>query len=383
MGTMQPSQTARSERQASCDHPATRVSPTRVSATRVSQEPIVVGLVNNMPDAALRATERQYCALLSQASRGVVVRLKLFSPPDPSRSPATASHIARYYEDYSDLLANPPDGLIVTGTEPRAARLQHEPFWPALSQLADWVLGSGVPSIWSCLAAHAAVLRSDGIDRVALPAKLSGVYECRIDSAAHGFVRGAPDRWTVPHSRLNGLEERALAAAGYVILSRSDETGPDIFIREGRALSVFFQGHPEYGPSALPGEYRRDVARYLRGERALYPDVPRGCFNVQTASRLAELRAQAERRRTSARIAEVTALTAGASQHSAWSLTAVGLYTNWLMFLDERRSCARLERQDALTPWPAPLLKSTQDAVPCSPFNAPLQHAQPPSSAYL
>ena len=40
---------------------------------------IHVGLVNNMPDAALRATELQFARLLKAAAGNLDVRLRLFS----------------------------------------------------------------------------------------------------------------------------------------------------------------------------------------------------------------------------------------------------------------------------------------------------------------
>jgi hypothetical protein len=40
---------------------------------------LTIGLVNNMPDAACEATERQFLRLLRAASNDVVVLLKLFS----------------------------------------------------------------------------------------------------------------------------------------------------------------------------------------------------------------------------------------------------------------------------------------------------------------
>src|SRR4029077_6049200 len=43
---------------------------------------IDIGLVNNMPSAALEATERQFCARLNAAADGTVVRLTLYALPD-------------------------------------------------------------------------------------------------------------------------------------------------------------------------------------------------------------------------------------------------------------------------------------------------------------
>src|SRR5271165_932147 len=97
---------------------------TALAIRRSCRAPLVIGLVNNMPNLALRATERQFCALLSAASHDFVIRLKLFSLPEIPRSDATLAHIDRYYDHISELKEDPPDGLIVTGTEPRARHLK-------------------------------------------------------------------------------------------------------------------------------------------------------------------------------------------------------------------------------------------------------------------
>ena len=48
-----------------------------------------VGLINNMPDAALESTERQFIELLNAAASNVAVRLKLYSSPEVPRSCTT------------------------------------------------------------------------------------------------------------------------------------------------------------------------------------------------------------------------------------------------------------------------------------------------------
>jgi homoserine O-succinyltransferase/O-acetyltransferase len=299
---------------------------------------IVIGLVNNMPDAALRATERQFCDLLSAASSDFVVRLKLFSLPEIERSHAMRSHIARYYDDFCELDDDPPDGLIVTGMEPRASTLTAEPHWSALAKLVEWVRDNGVPTVWSCMAAHVAVMRRDGIERQPLGRKVSGLFECDIDSAAHEILSGTPERWRVPHSRYNGLRESELIARGYEIVSCSAEAGPDIFLKRDHELSIFFQSHPEYTASALLGEYRRDVTRFLGGEWDAYPDIPHGYFSTQAQVRLDALRERAEQERTSDILGELSQLLSGASQQASWRPTAVRIYNNWLTYLDDRRT---------------------------------------------
>ena len=71
----------------------------------------------------------------------------------------------------------------------------------------------------------------------------------------------------MPHSRWNELPVDALRQAGYTLLSWSDATGADTFVKERGSLLLFFQGHPEYEGTTLLKEYRRDVGRYLTPNR--------------------------------------------------------------------------------------------------------------------
>src|SRR5271168_2952849 len=50
--------------------------------------PIVIGLVNNMPDAALQATERQFCDLMTEAARDLLIWVSFFSTPERGRTEA-------------------------------------------------------------------------------------------------------------------------------------------------------------------------------------------------------------------------------------------------------------------------------------------------------
>ena len=254
-------------------------------------DPIVIGLVNNMPDAALQTTERQFRELLFASSHNSV-RLRFFSLPELPRAEAGRSHISQHYEDISELWTSHLDGLIVTGTEPRAAALADEPYWPTLTKLVDWADDHAISTVWSCLAAHAAVLHIDGISRRAFREKLSGVFDCT-KATDHTIVEGAPSRWRVPHSRYNELPEDALASSGYRILSRLSGTGADMFVKQRKTLFLFVQGHLEYDPGALLREYRRDVRRFLAGERDTYPEMPCGYFDEDAAAAFAAFRRQA------------------------------------------------------------------------------------------
>jgi homoserine O-succinyltransferase len=304
--------------------PAT--TPTRLGAAAAAC--IDIGLVNNMPDAALEKTERQFIGLLNAAAGDRRIRLKLFSLPEIARAGSASDRLQRRYAPIDALWDSPLDGLIVTGTEPRAPDLRDEPYWRTLIKIVDWAEANTKSTIWSCLAAHAAVLHMDGIRRHALAEKCFGTFDCA-RSANHAIMTGLPARLPIPHSRWNELHEEELAAAGYSVLTRSDQAGVDMFARQGNSLFVFFQGHPEYEAHTLLGEYRRDVRRFLRGDRATYPSIPRDYFDERTARRLAQfrLRALADRREA---LIEAFPGCSEESLQAPWRPAAERLMSTWL-----------------------------------------------------
>jgi homoserine O-succinyltransferase/O-acetyltransferase len=301
-------------------------APTRVRATAV--ETIEIGLINNMPDAALEQTERQFIGLLNAGAGERRIRLTMFSLPEVVRAGAARERVELHYAPIEELWDSRLDGLIVTGTEPRAPDLRDEPYWQTLSKIIDWAEANTRSTIWSCLGAHAAVLHMDGIGRHPLPDKCFGVFDSS-RNAGHTLLRGLPARIPIPHSRWNELREEELTAAGYTVLTRSDEAGVDMFARQGNSLFVFFQGHPEYEARTLLGEYRRDVRRFLRGERETYPSLPRDYFDADTTRQLEafRLRALADRREA---LIETFLTCSEQSLQAPWRPAAERLMANWL-----------------------------------------------------
>jgi homoserine O-succinyltransferase/O-acetyltransferase len=303
---------------------------------------LTIGLVNNMPDAACEATERQFLKILRAASSDVIVRLKLFSIGTVPRSQTTRAELAARYRDLADLWNAPLDGLIVTGTEPVAADLKDEPYWNALCDLVDWSCHNTISVVWSCLAAHAAVLYADGIARERLPAKLSGVFDCEV-AGGHPLLSGMAAPLRVPHSRLNDLPEAALRANGYRVLSRSDAAGVDTFTKEpdGGSLFVFLQGHPEYDADTLLREYRRDVGRFLRGEMSAFPQAPQNYLNSAASFLADDFRTRATAEGRSGLLGEFPFDGLAAGIRDGWHDTAVGIYRNWITYLKDQKKNRR------------------------------------------
>ncbi len=294
---------------------------------------ITIGLVNNMPDTALESTETQFSALLQAAAGARSVRLRYSSFPELPRGNDARARIARSYWPIDTLLAEAPHALIVTGTEPIAPRLSDEPYWPRLAALLDWADRHAAASIWSCLAAHAAVEHFDGIARRRLPEKRCGVYAHSL-LPGHALLEGVTAPLPMPHSRWNELPIDALRAAGYAVLSFAPETGADAFVRHERSLMLFFQGHPEYEDTTLLKEYRRDVGRYLNAQQAHYPTMPRGYLSPEAVALLEGFKERALAQRTAELLSQFPFAAVAAALTNSWQPAAVTIYRNWLDFIE-------------------------------------------------
>jgi len=186
------------------------------------------------------------------------------------------------------------------------------------------------------LAAHAGILHFDGIVRRPLDGKRFGVFEC-VRVSDHPLTATAPSRLHMPHSRWNEIPEEALMACGYRVLTRSEDAGVDAFVKQRKSLFVFFQGHPEYEAVTLLLEYRRDIGRFLRGERDTYPPMPEGYFDEDTVEALTRLHERALADRREELLGEFPTAMAVGKVTNTWRSTAVSLYRNWLLYIRQQK----------------------------------------------
>jgi homoserine O-succinyltransferase/O-acetyltransferase len=301
-----------------------------------SSRNLTIGLINNMPDSALEATERQFISLLDLASEGFTIRVILYSLPGVSRSGASAGRVSEFYTSTENLPGSQLDGLIVTGREPLTPNLADEPYWESFTSVLDWARNNTYSTVWSCLAAHAAVLYQDGIKRVKNEHKHFGIFDCERVSR-HPLTEGIPSSFKVPHSRWNGLPEDELAARGYSVLSRAADAGVDTFVQQYESLFVFFQGHPEYESNTPLLEYRRDVGRFVRGETVNYPTMPRGYFDADSLALLTDLQQDCAAGPQEGLLAGVLETLEKVDLQHTWRSTAIRLYRNWLEYIGARK----------------------------------------------
>jgi homoserine O-succinyltransferase/O-acetyltransferase len=315
-------------------------SRARVSlkSSKPSASCVTIGLINNMPDSALISTERQIFDLLNASAGRHLIRLRLYALPMVPRTDWGQRYIRRFYSGIDDLLDSDLDGIIVTGAEPQAPKLMEEPYWGALRQVIDWAQENTLSAIWSCLAVHSAILHLDGIDRLPLDEKCIGVFE-QERWEEHGLIQRTPLRLKIPHSRWNEVHQRSLTSAGYRVLTKCEDSGVDMFIKQQKkSLFVYFQGHPEYDAHSLLGEYRRDVGRFLRREVECYPTMPKGYFDDQAVALLATFQGQALSNRCKELLATFPSDRVATNLRNTWRLAATRIYRNWISFIHESRA---------------------------------------------
>jgi len=286
--------------------------------------------VNNMPDGAFDATERQYLDLLGAGSGCEVVEVSRYTMGGIPRGERTAARIGEQYLPFGTVTERAPDLLIVTGSNPLARHIEDEPYWDDLAGLLTWSRDE-VPSVLlSCLSAHAALAVFDGIERTTLDAKCTGVFPQR--ARPHRLARGLGPQIVLPHSRLNAVAVDHVLSAGYRVALESDAVGWSVITKATTGSEVVLvQGHPEYDPSSLLREYHRDARRYVLGERDDLPCLPLDCVGPDDWE---QLRALHDRivggERDPALVESFPFEEMGARADWPWRDTAIGLYTNWM-----------------------------------------------------
>lgn len=294
----------------------------------VAGQPLNIAFVNNMPDTALAATWDQFSRLLHANAGEVPVRIRKYVFNGTPRREKARLYLAQSHEHIDALYARGADVLIVTGTEPRADNLRNEPYWPEFARLVDWASYNTVSALWSCLAAHAAVLHLDGIKRRPEQRKVSGVYSFATTGDPQFALNAGTVR--VPHSRLNGLSQSDLEQQGYRVMSSSPNQGVDMFSRREPSLFVFTQGHMEYDAETLSREYRRDVLRYVSNENSIYPEMPEHYFSDETALRLDALREAIQASPADFNTDSLMEILSAETYAADWTAHAQRFYLGWL-----------------------------------------------------
>jgi homoserine O-succinyltransferase len=286
--------------------------------------------VNNMPESAFEETHQEFSRLVLAGAGAQQVELRCYRIPGVDTGCTHLGPIAETYRDMEDLYQYPPDALVITGTEPVMSDITDERYWDALVTLLRWAEATVPSTLLSCLAAHGALQALDQVNRVRLPQKRSGVYPQTVNQS-HPLGRGLGRVVAFPHSRWNMVPAAAVRSAGYemVVGTTGEEWTVAARERAGRVL-VLVQGHPEYEPTMLLREYRRDMRRWVEGLMPAPPRFPVSYLDSEGEEILLEWSALAE---GLAPAKWSQAFPTDALAHhvvSSWRGAGVQLFCNWM-----------------------------------------------------
>lgn len=305
------------------------MSPERARLQDIRE--IHIGLLNMMPDAALTATERQFFRLIGGSNHIVQFYVHPFTLDEIERSKEGREYVKQYYETFDDIKRDGLDGLIITGANVTQPDLSAEPFWNPLSKIVDWAYENVTSTLCSCLATHAVMQFRHGQSRSRLPEKCWGVFNHKVVDRDHPLVNGVNTRFDVPHSRFNQITRQQFEQAGLNVLVESAEAGVHLAVSEDGFRVVYFQGHPEYDTISLLKEYKREVMRYIQGERAGYPPFPAHYFCLQTQAVFSEFADKVEQAKAKGgAMPEFPEQFALARLDNTWGDTAEAVINNWV-----------------------------------------------------
>ena len=232
--------------------------------------PISIGLLNLMP--LKEDTELQILRALSNSPLQVdVTFVRVTSHVSKNTS---TSHIYKFYEAFDDIKDKKFDGFIITGAPVEQMPFEDVDYWEELKRIMEWTKTNVTSTLHLCWGAQAGIYYHYGINKKALPKKLSGVYRHRVRNRKIPLVRGFDDVFYAPHSRHTGVNHDEIAACKDItVLAESEEAGELILVsHDGK--KIFVLGHLEYDRMTLDSEYKRDKAKGLDIEvpENYYPD---------------------------------------------------------------------------------------------------------------
>lgn len=245
-----------------------------------------IGMLNLMPDAALQATERQFLRLIDASSSAANLWVYPFAVEAGYRADVARAHIAAHYATFTELQDSGLDALIVTGANPACDDITAEPFWGPMIEAIDWGRGETQSVLCSCLATHAVLYHDHDTVRRELPLRRWGVYDHEILVPEHPLLAGLSAPVSAPHSHRFDVSRAAMEAAGLIVLVDSTEAGVHLAVGADAQRLVLFQGHPEYDAVSLLKEYKREVLRFLTGNRESYPPFPEHYFDRHAKDQL-------------------------------------------------------------------------------------------------
>ena len=216
--------------------------------------PLEIVLLNLMPTKI--TTETQLSRLLGNTP--LQVNLELMHTTTHQSKNTSQEHMLSFYKSFAELKDRKFDGMVITGAPVEKMAFEEVDYWPELCEIMEWSKKNVHSTFHICWGAQAGLYYHYGVDKVALPEKMFGVFPHTADYKRSILLRGFDDQFWVPHSRhTTVLREDIEKVPELKILASSEESGVYAIATKG-GKQIFITGHSEYDPLTLESEYLRD-----------------------------------------------------------------------------------------------------------------------------
>ena len=236
----------------------------------ISQDirPLEILVMNLMPTKI--ATETQLARLLGNTP--LQVSLELIHTRSHESRNTPQEHLFQFYKTFDDVKHRNYDGLIITGAPVEQMPFEEVEYWPELCEVMEWSRSHVYSTFHICWGAQAGLYYHYGIQKYALPEKISGVFPHKVERRSSMLIRGFDDSFMAPHSRYTTVRREDIEACEALkIVASSERAGVYAMSTEG-GRQVFITGHSEYDANTLQLEYERDK------RAGLNPKVPENYF---------------------------------------------------------------------------------------------------------
>lgn len=241
---------------------------TETRALHQDIRPLKILILNLMPNKI--ETETQLLRCLSNTPLQIEVTLMQTSTHKAKNT--SPEHLLNFYTTFEEIKTQQFDGLIITGAPVEQLPFEEVEYWNELKEIMDWSKDNVFSTLHICWGAQAGLFHHYGIEKEALPKKLSGVFKVDILTEKSRLFHGMDDFLYVPQSRYTASRRDQIANHPDLrIMSESDEVGVHL-VGDNHGRQFFIMGHHEYDRGSLAAEYARDVAKGIN------PEVPKNYF---------------------------------------------------------------------------------------------------------
>lgn len=241
--------------------------------------PLKICILNLMP--LKQDTELQLLRALSNTPLQIDITFVMVKSHESKN--VSANHLNQFYVTFDEIRSRRYDGMIITGAPLEQMEFEEVDYWKELSEIFAWTRDNVTSTLHICWGSQAGLYYHYGIQKITLPAKLSGIYSQKVMNRKIPLVRGFDDVFLAPHSRYTGVDSKEIHDhSELMVLAESDEAG--IYLCTANSGSqVFVMGHPEYDRLTLDKEYHRDL------DKGINPDIPVNYYPDNDINRKPEL----------------------------------------------------------------------------------------------